>query len=89
MVYLSNQSGLQDRSNCYAVTAIEKEIGKMKKRDTVAVMIRMPPAMKTWLQQKTERSTASLSAEAVRALRDVMDRELEASRQHRRKAAAS
>ena len=61
----------------------------MKKRETIALVVRMPLDMRAWLERRIERSTTSLSAETVRALRDVMDREQEQSRQHKHKAAAS
>ena len=58
----------------------------MKKRDyeTSAILVRMPLDMRAWLVRKADRSTASLSAEAVRALRDVMDLEHEQAREQRR-----
>jgi hypothetical protein len=56
--------------------------------ENVPLMIRTPPEMRAWLDAKAKWSTGSMGSEAVRALREVMDRELEQKRSRKREAAS-
>jgi hypothetical protein len=66
-------------------------VAKPARKTTIPVLVRVPPDMRAWLEGKAEHSTASLSSEAVRAIRAVMDREHEqrrAARKREREAVA-
>jgi hypothetical protein len=69
----------------------EQEIRHMAKqrRDTVPMLIRVPPEVRAWIEDRAKRSTASMGSEAVRALREVMDREIAQQRAARKREAAA
>lgn len=43
------------------------------KRETVSVLVRLPPAMKRWLEREAARNVGSQNNEIVRSLRARMD----------------
>ena len=43
-----------------------------RQRDYETMLIRMPPAVKRWIEQQADQSLASQNAEVVRALRAQM-----------------
>ena len=49
------------------------------KKDCSFMPVRILPDVKDWLRRKAERNLGSMSAEAVRTLRDAMDAELRAA----------
>jgi hypothetical protein len=42
------------------------------KRATVAVLVRLPPDVKEWLERQADRNAASQNSEIVRSIRDRM-----------------
>jgi hypothetical protein len=57
--------------------------------DRIPVMMRVPPDMDAWLRAKAKFSTASISAECVRIVREAMDAERRQQRAERKREAAS
>jgi hypothetical protein len=42
-------------------------------RETVAVLVRLPPDVKRWLEREAARNAGSQNSEIIRCIRDRMD----------------
>ena len=50
------------------------------KRETVALLIRLPPDVKRWLEREAARNAGSQNSEVVRCIRDRMEDHLREGR---------
>lgn len=48
----------------------------VRKKETTAVLLRIPKDVKVWLEKEAARTLASRNSEVLRCIRERMDREL-------------